>query len=112
MTGPVRDRGFDAQRAAEAHLDACDEAQDAEEIEDGADLDDDDVIAPEVTTAGPYCACRTCEVRETLAIAWPHVLAHAADLIEQADVAPYTGAVELLRAEARRMTLAGQEPPA
>lgn len=50
-----------AQQAAEEHLEAC-----------WAHLNDD---APEPDTAAPFCGCLTCEVRETLHAAHPHLLA-------------------------------------
>lgn len=64
MDGPV-DYGHLAQKAAEAHLAACDDAlYDYDEHGDDAT-----VQMPE--TAGPYCGCSTCIVRETLHAAWP-----------------------------------------
>lgn len=51
------DYGAQAQRAAEAHLMAVWQA-----------FEDDTAPHPEV---GPFCGCPTCEVRETLAAAWP-----------------------------------------
>lgn len=62
-----------AQRAAEEHLLACWESLDDEEVE------------PE--TLAPFCSCMTCEVRETLHAAYPHLramaLADAADELER-----------------------------
>jgi len=58
-----------AHAAAEAHMWECWQS-----------LDDDDV---DPDTAAPFCGCMTCEVRETLHAAYPHlrdmVLAEAAD---------------------------------
>jgi hypothetical protein len=74
MTGPVPDAGVEAQRAAELHLDACWEAMDLEEESAG----EDEAAAVEwPDTAGPFCGCRTCEVREVLYVAVPILLADA-----------------------------------
>lgn len=112
MTGPVKDRGYDAHQAAVKHLDNCDELADAWDADDLDGETADGQPVEEIVTAGPYCGCRDCEVREALAAMWPHALAHAADLLESGGVAPYTGAAEFLREEARKATLTGQEPPA
>lgn len=53
-----------AQRAAETHLAACQEALWAEE--EGTDV--------ESPALGPFCGCDTCIVREILHAAWPHLL--------------------------------------
>lgn len=113
MTGPTRDRHHDAHQAAMAHVDACEAARWAEET--GEYEGDTPPVMP--VTAGPYCACDTCDVRETLAAAWPHALAYAADLVAAADAASALGgsyhtAEELLRQAARRETLLGHEVPA
>ena len=57
------DWGVRAQRAAEAHLEACEEALYAAEGEEGEDQDEPGL--------GPYCGCTTCVVREVLYAAWP-----------------------------------------
>ena len=59
------DHGLEAHRAAEAHLEACWEALDAES--EGEVVDWPDILAP-------FCGCRTCEVREVLHAAWPHMM--------------------------------------
>lgn len=56
------DHATAAHRAAEEHLTACVES-----------MHDDDV--PEPDTAGPYCGCTTCDVREVLHAAYPHLRA-------------------------------------
>jgi hypothetical protein len=58
----VRDFGAEAQKAAEAHLAACQEAfwdyeEGSEEIESPA--------------SAPFCGCDTCIVREVLTAGWP-----------------------------------------
>lgn len=67
--GPSDDVGLLAQRAAEKHLLRVQEAQFAEE--DG----DANVAWPE--TAGPYCGCNTCIIREVLWVTWPIIEHHA-----------------------------------
>lgn len=64
------DHAAEAQRAAEEHLAACWEALDAEQ--EG----NDEVEWPE-GQARPVCGCQTCEVREVLAAAYPHLLSLA-----------------------------------
>ena len=59
-----RDFGYEAQRAAEAHLEACYEALYDEDGEEREDL-------PESPAVGPFCGCTTCEIREVLHAAWP-----------------------------------------
>lgn len=64
-----------AQRAAEEHLAACQEAMYATEgIDDPQDW-------PESPSIGPFCGCDTCVVRETLHAAWPHVIDAAKEAI-------------------------------
>lgn len=101
MTSPIRpDAGEAAQRAAEAHLDACQAA------EFGEENGEENVESPAVA---PYCGCTTCDVRETLAAAWPIIVADCADLIaRELPVLVNAGAYaaeKLLRAEAARMAL-------
>jgi len=55
----MTDHAIAAQEAAEQHLTACWEY-----------LNDD---GPEPDTLGPFCGCLTCEVRETLHAAYPHL---------------------------------------
>lgn len=55
----MTDHAANAQQAAEKHLEAC-----------WASLDDPE-LEPE--TLAPYCGCLTCEVRETLHAAAPHL---------------------------------------
>jgi hypothetical protein len=44
--------------------------------EEGVDGDVADIEAefPDERSAGPYCGCDTCIVREVLDAAWPHIL--------------------------------------
>lgn len=53
-----------AQTAAETRLDEL----------DAAELDGDEDALP-----ADWCGCRTCEVRETLTVAWPVLLGGLAD---------------------------------
>jgi len=94
---PEQDAGMIAHEAAVAHLDACDEAE--MWVDEGGAYDDPE--APKSPAVAPYCACRTCEVRETLAIVWPILLADASALVEEHG---HTAAAFLLQAEAQRMT--------
>lgn len=97
MTAPARrspDAGWDAHRAAVAHLQACAEALCAQE-DDGADV--------ESPAAGPYCGCSDCDVREVLAAAWPILLDDAAAVVE---LAGHAAAAQVLRAELARLQLA------
>lgn len=61
----TRDYGLEAHQAAEKHLEACDYALHVE-------IDGEAPDFPE--TAGPYCGCETCIVREVLFAAWPILL--------------------------------------
>lgn len=56
----MTDHAQAAQRAAEAHLAACHDYLMEEDL-------------PEPDTAGPFCGCITCEVREVLHAAYPHL---------------------------------------
>lgn len=70
------DHGQEAQRAAEAHLEALDMALEAEYQIDVDQATDEREGHPEVEwpdSAGPYCGCQTCVIRETLWAAWPHL---------------------------------------
>lgn len=104
MSGPTPgrspDAGWDAHRAAIAHLQKCAEAMFAEEEGDLAET-----TSPAV---GPYCGCADCDVRETLAVAWPILLADAAAIV---DLAGHGAAAELLRAEATRVQTSLALPP-
>lgn len=60
-----RDYGLEAHQAAEQHLEACWEAMHAENEGEVVDWP---------VTAGPFCGCMTCEVREVLHAAWPLML--------------------------------------
>lgn len=53
------DHALAAQQAAEAHIEAC-----------WAHLHDE---GPEPDTLAPFCGCLTCEVREILHAAMPHL---------------------------------------
>lgn len=57
----VKDYGPEAQAAAENHIAACYEYV------------NDDGPEPE-GLAGPFCGCPTCDVRETLHAAYPHLV--------------------------------------
>lgn len=61
----MRDYGYEAQQAAEKHLAAIYAAEEA--AEEGGD-------EAWPATAGPWCGCDTCMVRETLYAAWPILL--------------------------------------
>lgn len=61
-TDPVADHAAAAQRAAEERLEAAYMA-----------LDDEEVEVPEL--AAEFCGCWTCEVREVLDAAYPHLRA-------------------------------------
>lgn len=66
---------LDAQRAAEKHLAACDDYM-AELDECGANLSAIEELVQRLgpdPALGPYCGCLTCQIRETLFAAWPHV---------------------------------------
>jgi hypothetical protein len=82
-----RDAGWEAHRAAITHLEACGEALFAEEEGDAG---------TESPAVGPYCGCSDCDVRETLAAAWPILLDDAAAIVE---LAGHTAAAAMLRAE-------------
>lgn len=58
-----RDYGLEAHEAAEAHLDACHEAEYYAE-----EFGEENVESP---AFGPFCGCTTCVVREVLEVAWP-----------------------------------------
>lgn len=107
--GTVRNRATDAHEAAVAHLEAL---APYSEWSDEEEPDPDAMPA----TADVWCGCETCVIREALAAAWPHALAYAADLVATALPvhvnAGASAAAKLLRAEARRSLLAGQELPA
>jgi len=74
----MRDYGYEAQQAAEKHLEAIEAAEDAAD-----EAGTDNVDYP--PTAGPWDGCTTCVVRETLYAAWPILLEAArAELAEAA----------------------------
>lgn len=52
-----------AHEAADEHVAACQEALWHQEY--------GSAIAVESPAVGPYCGCTTCDIRETLAGAWP-----------------------------------------
>lgn len=62
----MTDHAHDAQQAAEHHLEAC-----------YALLNDEEEEAEGPETLAPFCGCFTCQVRETLHAAWPHLRALA-----------------------------------
>lgn len=96
MTRPapdrIRDAGWEAHRAAVAHLNACGARMFVESDEGFTE-----VASPAV---GPYCGCTDCDVRETLAAAWPILLDDAAAIV---DLAGQSTAARLLRSEADRI---------
>ena len=78
-----RDFGAEAHAAAAKHLEAIAAAHDYEEYGDYYHDTDEAPEWPE-DMAGPWCACDTCTIRETLHAAWPILRAGAiADLREQ-----------------------------
>ena len=99
---PPRDAGWEAHRAAIAHLEACGEAMFSAE-------EGDDTDAVESPAVGPYCGCSDCDVRETLAVAWPILLDDAAAIVQRAG---HRAAAELLRAETARVRQALAIDPA
>lgn len=62
------DYGLEAQKAAEAHLAACQEA-----FWDWEEPDPDEPEQKESPASAPFCNCDTCIVREVLFAAWPIV---------------------------------------
>lgn len=58
------DHGHEAQKAAEAHLELLDECLFRENDQEEPEWPD---------SAGPYCGCQTCIVREVLWAGWPHL---------------------------------------
>ena len=58
----TRDFGAEAQKAAEAHLAACQEAMFA--------MEEDVETEVESPASAPFCGCDTCVVREVLYAAW------------------------------------------
>lgn len=64
MADPVDTHAAAAQRAAEDHLTAC-----------VMWVHEDDDEVPEPDTLEPFCGCTTCEVREVLYAAYPHLRA-------------------------------------
>ena len=61
----MTDHGAEAQRAAEAWLLRLEECRHAE--------DDGEVVEWPTDLLAPYCGCETCQVRETLRAAAPHL---------------------------------------
>ncbi len=57
----MRDYAAEAQQAAEAHIDACDASL----------VDVPGEETPESPSEDFYDGCATCQVRETLRVAWP-----------------------------------------
>lgn len=92
--GGYPDAGVVAQAAAEEHLAACFEAEDAYEqaMEDGTDLADLDTPA-----CAPFDGCQTCEIREILYAAWP---VFTADVVARLRAAGHTDAADLVAAYA------------
>lgn len=63
------DYGYEAQQAAEAHLDLCNEWEEWEE--NGGEEGSLEAPKGENPAVGPYCGCITCTIREILHAAWP-----------------------------------------
>lgn len=68
MSAP-EDHLLAAQRAAEERLELCTAVLYDQEEADG-------VFALEDPSSAPFCGCTTCEVREVLDAAYPHIRAH------------------------------------
>lgn len=82
-----RDVPFEAHRAAEARLELLGRL---EERECEGETVDPEEWPP---TAGPYCGCSTCDLREGLFAAWPVFLA---GVVETLVAAGHGGAAELV----------------
>lgn len=93
MTDPFEpDAGVRAQRAAEAHLEACEAAEEAfEEALMAGDSTDIDSPA-----CAPYDGCSTCVVREVLFAGWP---VFTEDAVGRLRAAGFTDAADLLAAD-------------
>lgn len=77
MRDHEEDAGFVAQRAAEAHLAACQEAFWAGEDPDGPYWEPDwETAAMNSPASAPFDGCDTCIVREVLHAAWPIIEDH------------------------------------
>ena len=63
------DYGYQAQKVAEAHLDLVQQWMEFHD-EGGAEQGMEEPLEAD-PAVGPYCGCRTCDVREILAVAWP-----------------------------------------
>jgi hypothetical protein len=73
-----------------------------------AEEESDDLAEVASPAVGPYCGCTDCDVRETLAVAWPILLADAAAI---AELAGHGAAAQLLRAEVVRVEASLALPP-
>lgn len=73
----MRDWGYEAQMAAERHIDACDEAEERmnELAEQGS------TVFPGTPAVAPYDGCGICQVREAIAAAWPFPIAMVAEYV-------------------------------
>jgi hypothetical protein len=83
---------YEAQQAAEQHLDACMAAEDAM-AENGQVVD--------TPACAPFCGCETCSIRETLYAAWPYAMGEAIELLTNAGLLAaeaVQGAVRVLHA--------------
>lgn len=67
----VLDPIIEAQRKAEAHLDACFEALLQEDLSPEHPDRDESVVSPAVA---PFCGCTTCIVREVFYASWDNIL--------------------------------------
>ena len=92
--GTGKDVGLLAQDAAEAHLKAIWEAEEAAD-ETG------DYSSMESPAVGPWDGCETCVVREVLYAAWPFF---ESDAIARLRAAGFDGAADLLAADALKPT--------
>lgn len=90
----MADLGQQAHAAAVAHLEACDTWESFGGACDDCDVDEcPGAPENEPDTAGPYCGCQDCVVREVLHAAWPFLVEAArlevlAQLRVQAEAVP------------------------
>ena len=82
MVHHMRDFGLEAQRAAEAHLAACQEA--LWDYESG-EMQGEEDGSP---ASAPFCNCDTCIVREVLHAAWPIIVEAVKEELAADDVDP------------------------
>lgn len=88
----MRDFGYEAQRAAELHLERCSEALLENWLED--DFSGRYAIIDSPASA-PFCGCGTCTIREILFAAWPILLEAAkTELASSGDAAQFLTMLE------------------